>query len=233
MGRGGYHVASTSVEEDVSPFPRLCQAFLMIGKVMSHHHGPPINSETARFGLATQLYLDISTLARKLTEEAANHKDFLALSSPLALSFTALCLLCDVYSCPVKNCTVGKATITPEAMAMQAQSIDGIKTVSQSIVEFAEKVNEATSTAEDLDRLSPMIMDCLYSAASNYAWIVRESGDEGSQQALESLRNCLKRLGTKWRSAAEYLRILEAQEVCNCVSCLSSFDFLFCLFLPK
>lgn len=223
MGRGGYKGVSTPIEEELSPFPRLCQASLMIGKVMDHHHGPPINSETARFGLATQLYLDISILARKLTEEAANHKDFLALSSPLALSFTALCLLCDVYCCPDKNSTVGKIVVTPEAMAMQAQSIDGIKTVSRSIVEFADRINEVTSTAEDLDRLSPMIMDCLYSAASNYAWIVRESGDEGSQQALESLRNCLKRLGTKWRSAAEYLRILEAQEVCKCVSCLHSF----------
>jgi len=215
MGRGGYRSVSTPIEEYVSPFPRLCQASLMVGKVMSHHHGPPIDSETARFGLATQLYIDASLLARKLTEEAVHPSDFLSFSSPLALTYSALCLLYDVYSCPVKNATAGKASVSTEAMAMQAQSIDGIKTVSRTIVEFADRINESTSTPEDLDRLSPIIMDALYSAATNYAWLVRESGDGECQKALDSLRDCLKRLGTKWRSASEYSRILEAQEVCD------------------
>lgn len=55
-------------------------------------------------------------------------------------------------------------------------------------------------------------MDALYNAASTYAWSVRESGDESCQMALDSLRHCLRRLGARWRNAAEYLRILEAQE---------------------
>jgi hypothetical protein len=206
---------SSPVEESVAPFPRLCQASVMVGKVLSHHHGEKIPSETTRFGLASQLYIDISLLARKLTEESANSDDFLSLSSPLALSFSALCTLCDAYSCPdPNNCASGKSTASTEAVAMQVQALDGLKTVSRSIVDFAEQVNAATSSPQDLDRVSPIIMDALYSAASNYAWIVRESGDESSQMALESLRHCLRRLGGRWRSAAEYLRILEAQEVC-------------------
>ena len=222
MGRGGYKSVASPMEENFSPFPRVCQASILIGKIMSHHHGPPINSETAKFGLATQLYIDVRNLARKIDEEAASSKDFLAFASPLALSYTALCLLCEVYSCPEKDCNVTKTSLSPEAVEMRLQSIDGLKTVSRSIVEFADKIVEATSTPESMDRLSPMILDSLYCAASTYAWVVRESGDEESQKALDRLRSCLKKLGTKWRCAAEYLRILEAQEVCACVSSLDS-----------
>ena len=179
----------------------------MMGKVLSHHYWETINSETARFSLASQLYLDISRLIRKLTAEAANSPDFLGIASPLALSYSALCTLCDKYSCPQ-----AASAQSDDASAMQVKAVDGLKSVAQNVVDFAEQINAATASPQDLDRVSPVIMDALYSAASNYAWMVRESGDETSQMALESLRHCLRRLGVRWRSAAEYLRILEAQE---------------------
>jgi len=95
---------------------------------------------------------------------------------------------------------------------MMAKALDGLKTVSSSTVEFAEHINNATPLPEDMDRVSPLIMDALYSAASSCAWMVRESGDEKSQMALDSIRHSFRRLSTRWRNAAEYLRVLEAQE---------------------
>lgn len=195
------------IDDPVAPFPRLCQASVMVGKVFSHQFGEHIPSGIAKYGLASQLYLDISILARKIGEEATTSKDYLSLATPLALTFSALCTLCERYSCPA-DCEKS----TPEAAAMQAQAIDGLKTVSDSIRDFSENLNAATPSQQDLDRLSPIIMDALYSAASNFAWMVRESGDERSQIALESLRHSLRRIGGRWRNAAEYLRILEAQE---------------------
>jgi hypothetical protein len=185
---------------------------MMIGKVMSHHHGPPITAEDERFQLASKLYIEVSLLANKLTEEVKTG-DFLTLSSSLALTFTALCKLCDRYSRPSKSSGSNETPLSSAAITMQGQAIDGIKTVSQSIVEFSQKLEEATSTSQDFDRVSPIIMDALYAAAANYAWFVRENGDENSQKALDSLRQCLRNLGSRWRNAAEYLRILEAQEV--------------------
>jgi hypothetical protein len=95
---------------------------------------------------------------------------------------------------------------------MQVQAVEGLQTVSASIVEFAKKLDLATTGMQGLDRLSPIIMDALYSAASNNAWFVRESGNENNQIDLDSLRHILRKFGGRWRSAAEYLRILEAQE---------------------
>jgi len=199
---------SISVNEPVAPFTRLCQVYVMLGKILSHHYNEKLPSKTLRFGMASQLYVDGSILARRLTEEAGNSADYLDLAAPLALSFSALSTLCDPYSCP----TNGAAITDPEQAAMQVQALEGLKTVSTSVVEFANQIMAATPLPQDLDRISPLIMDALYSAAANYAWLVRESGDEDSQMALESLRHCLRRLGSRWRNAAEYLRILEAQE---------------------
>lgn len=192
----------------VDPFPRLCQVYVVMGAVIKHHHGPKLPDEKDQFIVATQLYSDISSMILKLTEESAN--DPLGLASPLALAYSTLCVLCDRYSCPsTQNCAPPS---TQAASEMQTQAIEGLRSVSASIKEFASQLTDATPQPQDLDRVSPIIMDALYSAASNYAWMVRESGDEACQAALESLRNTMRRLGVRWRSAAEYLRILEAQE---------------------
>lgn len=209
MSSASQNLLSGSIDDAVAPFPRLCQASSMMGKVLHHHHGENILTETARFELASQLYIDVSALARKITEEISNVPDYITLTAPLALTFSALSTLCDPYSCPS-----GYTTNTPstEAANMQLQAVDGLKTVSRSILDFAEQVNAVTSTPQELDRISPIIMDALYAAAANFAWLVRESGDESSQMALDSLRRTLSRLGTRWRNAAEYARLLEAQE---------------------
>jgi hypothetical protein len=200
-------LAGSPISELVDPFPRLCQASMMMGRVLSHNFGEEFLSEDAKFEAAEQLYTDASNLARKITEEAEASKDYLSLASPLALTFSTLCTLCDIYSCPPGCKSQGKG-----AAAMQSQAIEGLKTVSRSVVVFVDSVNAATPLPQDLDRISPIIMDALYSAAANYAWMVRESGDELYQRALDTIRNCLRRLGTRWRNAAEYVRILEAQE---------------------
>lgn len=199
---------SNPIEDPVAPFPRLCQASVLLGKVLQHNYATePSEEQKPRFIQASMLYTDVSLMARTLLDEANNSNDYLSLAAPLALSYSALCTLCDSYSCQ-KGCVAS----TPEAAAMQAQAIDGLKTVSHSIVEFSDRINKATPSPHDMDRVSPIIMDALYSAAANYAWLVRESGDENSQMALDSIRFALRRLGTRWRNAAEYLRILEAQE---------------------
>ncbi|KAH6711553.1 hypothetical protein BKA61DRAFT_611180 [Leptodontidium sp. MPI-SDFR-AT-0119] len=204
----GQRTVGMPIDVAVDPFPRLCQAYSTMGAVISHHHGKKLPDEKDQFMAATQLYSEISNLILKLTEESTN--DPLGLASPLAVAYSTLCMLCKRYSCPsTRNCAPPS---TQAASEMQTQAIEGLRSVSASIKEFAGHIADVTPQPLDLDRVSPIIMDALYSAASNYAWMVRESGDETCQNALDSLRNTMRRLGVRWRSAAEYLRILEAQE---------------------
>jgi len=200
---------SAPIDSPVASFPRLCQASSMMGKVLHHHLGEKIPIETARLDLASQLYIDVSALARQITEEIATVPDYITLTAPLSLTFSALATLCEPYSCPTGY---GSKTASAEVAAMQIQAVDGLKTVSRSILDFSEQINAVTTEPQDLDRISPIVMAPLYAAAANFAWLVRESGDENSQMALDALRRTLSRLGTRWRNAAEYARILEAQE---------------------
>lgn len=207
MAHAVHRLVSSPIEEPCSPFPRLCQAAVMLGKVFGHHNDSDEDTaESERYSFATQLYLDVSALTRVISDEAIKTQDFLSLATPLALTHSTLFTLCDPYSCPVPKLR------SPEGSEMVVRAVDGLKTVGASVVHFAEQINTSTSLQQDLDRVSPIIMDALYSAAANFAWVVRESGDESSQLALDSLRRCLARLGTRWKNAAEYLRILEAQE---------------------
>ena len=207
MTSAGQRTVGMPIDVAVDPFPRLCQAYIKMGAVIKHHHGQKLLDEKDQFVAATQLYSEISNFILKLTEESAN--DPLGLASPLALAYSTLRMLCKRYSCPsTKNCAPPS---TQAASEMQTQAIEGLRSVSASIKEFASQIADVTPQPQDLDSVSPIIMDALYSAAAHYAWMVRESGDEAYQNALDSLRNTMRKLGVRWRSAAEYLRILEAQ----------------------
>lgn len=201
-------LVGSPISEPVTSFPRLCQATVMLGKVFSHRFGDEFASEAEQFKAASELYLDASALARKISEEGETEQDFFSYASAIALTYSTLCTLCDTYCCPKDACkSIGK-----EASEMQGQAIEGLKTVSSTIVNFVDHINGNTPLSQELDRTSPIIMDALYSAAANYAWMVRESGDGVYQNALDAIRMCLTKLGTRWRNAAHYVRILEAQE---------------------
>ncbi len=96
-------LVGSPISEPVAPFPRLCQATIMMGKVFSHNYGDEFPSEAVQFEAATQLYSEASALAGKITEEAEADQDFFSRASALALTFSTLCTLCDKYSCP-KGC---------------------------------------------------------------------------------------------------------------------------------
>ncbi|KAN0093658.1 hypothetical protein V8E51_016842 [Hyaloscypha variabilis] len=201
-------LVGSPISEPVTSFPRLCQAMIMMGKVLVHNYGDEIVTETEQFTAASNLYTDASALSRQISEEADAEQDFFGYASAIAVTYSTLCTLCDGYSCPKGTCkSTGK-----ESSSMQIQAIEGLKTVSSTIVNFVNHINANTPLGQDLDRISPIIMDALYSAAANYAWMVRESGDDVYQSSLDNIRLCLRKLGARWRNAAEYLRILEAQE---------------------
>lgn len=199
-------IMTSDVTEHVDPFARLCQASYYLGKVLRHNLELS-TPETRLFLNASELYLEICTLSRRITQEAESSSDYLLHATPMAICFSALCTLCDKYACHQQT-----QPQSPEEATMQVQAIEGLKSVSASIKEFSQHIIARTSHSLDIDKISPFITDALYAGAANFAWLVRESGAEDCQLALESIRHCLRRLGGRWRCAAEYLRILEAQE---------------------
>jgi hypothetical protein len=206
------------VIEPRTPFARLCQASILLGKVIRHHYSP-LQPEMHQFQHASELYLEASELARILTNEAEASHDYLLHAPGLAVCLSAIATLCDPYACTGNRPAQSNS---PEEAAMIIQGIEGLKSVSSNTKDFAARIIECTSHSLDIDRVSPFIMDALYASAANFAWIVRESGDETSQIGLESIRGCLRRLASRYRAAEQYLRILEAQEFTYAVGSASS-----------
>jgi hypothetical protein len=179
---------------------------MLLGNVLVHRHGTSFETETARFAQATTLYINIQALILQLDSERTVND--VSLAAPLALSFSILCSLCEPYSCP----EAGYVTTSDEAGEMVTRAIKGLQHAAESVVIFADRLNRSVPEQKDLDRISPIIMDAIYSAAAQFAWLVRESGDQDRLDKLNILRSCMKRFGGRWHNAAEYLRILEAQE---------------------
>ncbi|KAH8648029.1 hypothetical protein BGZ60DRAFT_391025 [Tricladium varicosporioides] len=200
---------SNTYEDPVGPFPRLCQASVMMGKVLIHNFDETEAPESEKFNTATRLYLEGSQLAKRLTDEFEVSGHHVSLAAPLALAFIALCALCDPYSCPQQ---FGNDRPSDEAQQMVKQAIDGLTTVSSSVHDFAKKLEGGPGQIEDLNRVSPIMMGCLYAAATNFAWFVREKGAREYQNALEDLRVALRKYSARWRNAAEYVRLLDGQE---------------------
>lgn len=196
---------SSPLSDPLCPFARLCQASRLLGKVV-RHHGQRDVQEMERFKQASDLYLELSDLARILTHQAAMPQEYLSFSTPMSVCFSALCALCDPYACH------GEQPTTPEQSKMQTQAVDGLNTVSSSIKEFSDHLISQTTNNLDIERVSPFVLETLYTAGANFAWDVRETGNESSQESLDSIRQNLGRFGGKWKSSQAYLRILEAQE---------------------
>lgn len=198
---------SSPISDLLCPFARLCQASRLLGKVL-RHHGQRDVQETEHFQQASDLYLELSDLARILVHQAAMPEEYLAFTTPMSVCFSALSALCDPYACNFLGAKPG----TPEEAKMQTQAVDGLNTVSSSIKDFSDHLISQTTNNVAIERVSPFVMETLYTAGAHFAWDVRESGNESSQESLDSIRQSLGRFSDKWKCSEAYLRILEAQE---------------------
>ncbi|RKF59399.1 putative fungal specific transcription factor [Erysiphe neolycopersici] len=196
---------STPFNVNLTSFPRLCQAYILMGQAMLHHKDK-LSSEKIRFTNASQLQTKILELMRKIKEESLVSRKLFSLISPLALTYSSLCLLCNPY------CGFGKGKIE-EQKQIKKQAITGLETVAVSIIDFADQINIATQTMQDLDHVSPFIVEGIYFGSLTLARLYRGNREESYQASLGPLRQCLRKLSTRWRIAADCLRILESHDI--------------------
>ena len=90
---------------------------------------------------------------------------------------------------------------------MQAIAISGLKKTSADVLHLAQLIR--MNMATNLSAASPLTIDCLYQAASQYAWLVHEMGDNEYLAAYHGLAQVLNLMSSRWAVATEYLKILE------------------------
>lgn len=85
---------------------------------------------------------------------------------------------------------------------LQALSIIAVQDVSVAVLELTRWVKEGVE-AEGISKISPLVMDCLYQAAANFAWLNMENRQEVHFQNLLDIKGALGILGTRWNAASK------------------------------
>ncbi|KAE8154454.1 hypothetical protein BDV25DRAFT_147711 [Aspergillus avenaceus] len=156
--------ANTTIQ--VCPYTRTCQAAHTLGRVLGH-----INDRTSdttfRDQEALQLHRTSQALLHTLSadcERAESDHDTasLPLYTALSLTYSALLILYDKYSCS----GLKEFADNPE---LQKTTLAGLMEVAQSVSQFAGRILSAMELGGSL-KTSPLVLDCLYQAAANLAW---------------------------------------------------------------
>ncbi|KAI1334347.1 fungal-specific transcription factor domain-containing protein [Xylariaceae sp. FL0016] len=212
--------------ETQSPFGRLCQAALLLGKMLRHcqraeirkHKGEPANfdevaklTETAN-GLCACVQAHI----------AASPSTYFSLVAAQSLCYSAVFKVLGLYSADPLNAAIDlqdrrqQAWGSDEDLALQMTTADGVKKTAGLVWDLAMNLLACLATAEeDVPKTTPFVLDAIYSAAATFARLTKDVAivDPLAESHLETTRKCLQRLSGRWRLGGEYLKLLEQHEM--------------------
>ena len=192
-------LVSSSPSIRAAPFARTCQAAHLLGKVL-HHINDTDMELNFRFEQANQLNRTVRALANLLPDEAfeedTTNRPTLCIA--LAICYTALLVLYDAYSCT--EASIPKKTVA--AIEIQESAISGLREISSEVLRFSRRLRSFLDV-NSLAKMSPLIADCLYQAAANYVWYVRESGDQDCLAKLQEVKSILVMIEPQWKVAGK------------------------------
>ncbi|EXJ62130.1 hypothetical protein A1O7_02563 [Cladophialophora yegresii CBS 114405] len=194
---------STPTNVRASPFARTCQATHLLGRLIRLLNDRVLDA-SMRFSEAIQLHRTLQALANLLPNDVARAPE--RYGTPLAICYSSLMHLCDPFACTESN--HGQHTV--EETEMQTIAIAGLKTLAADVLRFSELFH--ISMLANPAASSPLVGDCLYFAASIYAWLANETGSKPMADAYHSLRRVLETMGTRWAVAHEYLALLNTSK---------------------
>jgi hypothetical protein len=224
--RANQRPVNSHPSEPQGAFARLCQACLLIDRVVNHV------DETMRnyaAGVAAPFVVDEVLALQEALQSFASilqsqrqepTSSYFSLVPAHSLALSATILLLDAYSCPenIRDGPCGSAhgaghggfdsvAKTAEELAMQERSIEGLQSTSRMIRDAGLQMLENVMLPAELRKASPLCLDALYTAMATLHWFWKESGDAEIKMALEDVKRCLSSLGMRWRVATEYLGI--------------------------
>lgn len=193
-------IMSIESQTKVSPFARACQAAHLLGRVCDHvnEHSDPADidfhfQEAASIQRAGEALLEMLREEVRASDDSA-YKYF----SAMGLCCSALIAIYGTHSCieidPVESSGRNRGI----RLEMQQKGIDGYQRTAAIVAEFANDVRAAP-----LDKVSPLVLNCLYEAGASFAWIFRENGSEAQMACLQDIRALLRILEPRWAVAGE------------------------------
>ncbi|KAF6810916.1 fungal specific transcription factor [Colletotrichum musicola] len=191
-----------SSNSQIGPFARVCQASHVLGRVLRHRNSrKEAGVQYEILTEALQLEATSSALDAHLSQTSTDS----ASTVDLAISIIARLALYHGYAC-IQPDAVGERL--PEETEMQGASIRGLKQIiSDRGPRLASLViRQAT---ENIEGLSPLVVQALYDVATECQWFVRE-GDvaDGADSTLRLATDALVLLSQRWKVGDKCLHLL-------------------------
>lgn len=181
-------------------FARVCQAVHVLGKVITHIQTRNLPLDVAgTVGEAAQLHRILESLQHSLTgSQTVPVHDAASNCAALAICVSARLLLYNQYGCnePSSSSNGMRSSVGVE---LQQVSLDGIKSLSsQTVPAMAKQVYIMADSAPTRPIYSSALAYCLYRAATECAWFIKEEGGAEMASALVELVAALRALQGQW-----------------------------------
>jgi hypothetical protein len=217
------HTVASPRTDFQSAFARLCQAALLISKTLRHcqrakllklQHKPPDHSETA--GLIEAAFGLSACLQAEITAQPERY-------------FAAVPALCLAYSAAFKIIAInlsdssqrdttpipafGDATWGGRNMTAQMIAFESRKEAMAHMHDIARDMSACTSHKEGPSKISPFVLDAVYSAGVTYSWWMEHNGQSVAGTGHEMIKKELLQISARWGLAGEYMGLLEQHDI--------------------
>jgi hypothetical protein len=190
-----FHSASS-----LGTFARACQAVHMLGKVLRHvQTRARVEDVSGHTSEALQLHMALQLLDQGLAGDCA---DGIAVHSSLHLALSlcsqARLVLYNQYACNDPGRALPTERLAAE-VEMQQISLTGIRELAAKTIPLVarEMMSDNQQQSAVLSN-SPVLAGCLYHAATECAWFIKENDEVEMVDGLESIVQALRVLKSEW-----------------------------------
>lgn len=205
-------VMSIETNTTVAPFARTCQAAHLLGKVCSHVNDHPSAADVdMHLEEAVHICRAVAAFKLVLDHDVASSQSPHRLITARAVCLSALQLMYDTHSCIEVDHVESAGGNRGRRLELQQLAIDGSKKAAQDSVDLANEL-ETYAASNHAACISPLVLNCLYSAGGTWAWYYRETGSDPYLQKLNTIRHALVTLQSQWQATVDYLSLLDKTE---------------------
>ncbi|KAL1617897.1 hypothetical protein SLS56_010775 [Neofusicoccum ribis] len=130
-----------------------------------------------------------------------------SLLAALAISYSTEMTLHERYVCTGLAGPVADGFGSPELLELQSTAIARLHELSDDILRLSQTI-QYVPELYGISSVSPFVIDALYQAGANFAWMVAETGGDKHTEKLATIKTVLGLLGKRWNSANEYLLMI-------------------------
>jgi hypothetical protein len=182
---------------DLGEFARLCQATYILRKVVRHVQTRKVVAEVSG---PTSEALQLHEILKSLDGSFPNVDEYMNRSHHAALSLCSVARLTlyNQYACNEFLGTISRERVAAE-VELQRISLAGIQEIaSKTVPRMAREIVLAQQLQPTTLSFSAFLPVCLYHAATECVWFVKEDDDAEMAAGLEVIMNALQISKSRW-----------------------------------